>query len=177
MAAVPVPHCFIRILTARRSFHVMVNEALDAPSSSSSIHLIELHQPMTNKMKAIQRAILSLIDACLREMIKAHPAVRPFHSIYVTAKMEDHLTMENALLKRSLFSLFEGTSLSANSRQILSSVATLRSLGQSLMHDHAIGFLQAVETAIMAERALYNDRRMSIWLCMDESDVIAKVVT
>jgi hypothetical protein len=55
----------------------MVNDALDPPPDRpQAIQLVELHQPMTAKMKAIQRAILTLMDTCLRELFRAHPAVR-----------------------------------------------------------------------------------------------------
>jgi O-acetylhomoserine/O-acetylserine sulfhydrylase-like pyridoxal-dependent enzyme len=85
------------------------------------------------------------------------------------------LTVEKALSLASLNSFFTGINMSYATRQLISNIGTLRALGMALMQDHAILFWQSVETIVISERALHNERKLSMWLCMDEADAIVKV--
>jgi DNA excision repair protein ERCC-4 len=52
-------------------FHVTIKSSSDTASKE----VIELRQPMTERMKQIQGAIIECLDACLGELRRAHTSV------------------------------------------------------------------------------------------------------
>ena len=73
---------FIRKLFLWPRFHASVSACFD----KHRVDVVELHLHMTPTMKACQTSLLDLIDACIKELRRANPAVGPSVTIIADQK-------------------------------------------------------------------------------------------
>ncbi|XP_054824903.1 DNA repair endonuclease UVH1 isoform X2 [Prosopis cineraria] len=131
---------YIRKLHLWPRFQVYVSQELEkAPPD-----VVDIRVPMTKYMMGIQKAIIEVMDACLKEMRKTNKV-----------DVED-LTVENGLFKsfdeivrRQLDPIWH--TLGKKTKQLVSDLKTLRKLLDYLVRYDAITFLRYLDTLRVSE--------------------------
>ncbi|KAM7253923.1 hypothetical protein ACFE04_031605 [Oxalis oulophora] len=133
-------------------FQINVSDELerDAPE------VVDVRLPMTKYMMGIQKAILEVMDACLKEMRKTNKV-----------DVED-LTVENGLfksfdeiLRRQLDPIWH--TLGKKTKQLVSDLKTLRKLLDYLVRYDAVSYLKYLDTLRVSESF------RSVWLFAESS--------
>ncbi|KAI9599649.1 hypothetical protein BDF19DRAFT_429396 [Syncephalis fuscata] len=145
-------------------FHVDVKASLD-----TSAKVIELRQPMTERMKQIQSAIIDCLDACLGELRRAHIALDV-----------EQLTVENALLKsfdviirRQLDPLWH--QVSQKTKRLVYDMQILRQLLIYLISYDCVAFNAYLDTLLASQQPVSAGafpQPPSPWMMMDAASVL-----
>ncbi|RKP08935.1 hypothetical protein THASP1DRAFT_14944 [Thamnocephalis sphaerospora] len=149
-------------------FHVAVKESLD-----TSEEVVELRQPMTDRMMHIQGAIIDCIDACLSELRRAHTSV----------SANDQLTVENALLRSFDFIVRQQLDpvwhqVSARTKHLVGDLQILRQLLTYLISYDCVTFNMFLETLITSSGPASSGKPMqsqlyeSPWMLLDSANVL-----
>jgi DNA excision repair protein ERCC-4 len=117
-------------------FKLCVSEALKADSTSDQ-EVVEVVQPMTEHMRAVQSAILVAMNSCLTELKKALPQL---DSAFLSS-----LTLENSLFNHFDFQLRtqlepEWHRVSPRTRQLVGDLSEIRKLLDYLLSYDAYTF-------------------------------------
>ncbi|XP_044485744.1 DNA repair endonuclease UVH1 isoform X2 [Mangifera indica] len=143
---------FIRKLHLWPRFQVNVSEELERDPPV----VVDIRVPMTKYMVGIQKAVLEVMDACLKEMRKTNKV-----------DVED-LTVENGLFKsfdeivrRQLDPIWH--TLGKKTRQLVSDLKTLRKLLEYLVRYDAVSFLKYLDTLRVSESF------RSVWIFAESS--------
>ncbi|KAJ0047914.1 hypothetical protein Pint_15750 [Pistacia integerrima] len=143
---------FIRKLHLWPRFQVNVSEELERNPPV----VVDIRVPMTKYMVGIQKAVLEVMDACLKEMRKTNKV-----------DVED-LTVENGLFKsfdeiirRQLDPIWH--ILGKKTRQLVSDLKTLRKLLDYLVRYDAVSFLKYLDTLRVSESF------RSVWIFSESS--------
>ncbi|KAG0001137.1 hypothetical protein BGZ79_005051 [Entomortierella chlamydospora] len=151
---------YLRKVNLWPRFHVTVTESLE----SHATDVIEIRQPMTKAMKAIQSAIIDCIDVCLQELRRSSSAIE--------LDVED-FTVEKALFKsfdviirRQLDPVWHR--VSSKTKQLVGDLKTLRNLLGYLVSYDSVNFNLYLETIL----ATHNPSSGSYWLMTDPADKI-----
>ncbi|PRQ18415.1 putative RuvA domain 2, restriction endonuclease type II [Rosa chinensis] len=143
---------YMRRLHLWPRFHVEVSNELerDAPE------VVDIRVPMTKYMVGIQKAIIEVMDACLKEMRKTNKV-----------DVED-LTVENGLFKsfdeivrRQLDPIWH--TLGKKTKQLVSDLKTLRKLLDYLVRYDAVTYLKYLDTLRVSESF------RSVWIFAESS--------
>ncbi|KAM1236581.1 hypothetical protein FF1_037652 [Malus domestica] len=133
-------------------FHVDVSQELERQPPE----VVDIRVPMTKHMVGIQKAIIEVMDACLKEMRKTNKV-----------DVED-LTVENGLFKsfdeivrRQLDPIWH--TLGKKTKQLVSDLKTLRKLLDYLVRYDAVTYLKYLDTLRVSE----NFR--SVWIFAESS--------
>ena len=130
--------------------------------------VVELHQPPSASMRAIQTAIVECLDGTLAEVRRSH----------VDVDVED-LNVESALyrafdvlVRRQLEPVWHR--ISPGTKQLVGDLSTLRSLLHYLLTYDPISFYAFLETIVAANSSSESGSRprQSPWLLSDAADVI-----
>nr|XP_033770809.1 DNA repair endonuclease XPF isoform X2 [Geotrypetes seraphini] len=147
---------FIRKLYLWPRFHVAVNSFLEKHKPE----VVELHITMTPAMLAIQASILDIMNACLKELKRYHPAL----------EVED-LSLENAIgttfektIRHYLDPLWH--QLGAKTKSLVQDLKILRTLLQYLSQYDCVTFLNLLESLRASEKVFGQN---SGWLFLDSS--------
>ncbi|PON53937.1 DNA repair protein [Trema orientale] len=142
----------IRKLHLWPRFHVYVSQELEEEAPE----VVDIRVPMTRHMVAIQKAILEVMDACLKEMRKTNKV-----------DVED-LTVENGLFKsfdeivrRQLDPIWH--TLGKKTKQLVSDLKTLRKLLDYLVRYDAVTYLKYLDTLRVSES------HRSVWIFAESS--------
>ncbi|KAF9164315.1 hypothetical protein DFQ26_001598 [Actinomortierella ambigua] len=157
---------YLRKVNLWPRFHVMVSESLEAHAAD----VIEIRQPMTKSMKAIQAAIIDCIDACLQEIRRSSSAIE--------------IDVEDFTVEKAMFKSFDVTirrqldpiwhRVSHKTKQLVSDLGTLRKLLAYLVSYDCVTFNNFLE-AIVASNAPssgHSFHQHSPWLFTDPADKI-----
>ncbi|KAG0025165.1 hypothetical protein BGZ82_010184 [Podila clonocystis] len=151
---------YLRKVNLWPRFHLTVTESLE----SHSADVIEIRQPMTKSMKAIQASIIDCMDVCLQELRRSSSAVE----IDV-----DDFTVEKAMFKsfdviirRQLDPIWHR--VSAKTKHLVSDLKTLRSLLSYLVSYDSVNFNLYLETIL----ATFSSTSSSYWIMTDPADKI-----
>jgi DNA excision repair protein ERCC-4 len=126
-------------------------------SSSAGIELLELHQPMTALMKAIQDEILVLMRSCFFELRRSSPAAELDESdLRVAATSRSILQAAQRIGQ-------EWRRLNSRSRQLLQDIQNLNSILSSLLDDDCVTFLAYLESLRDTQGAT------SLWMAMESA--------
>ncbi|KAL8175201.1 UNVERIFIED_CONTAM: DNA repair endonuclease XPF [Gekko kuhli] len=147
---------FVRKLYLWPRFHVAVHSFLEQHKPE----VVELHVNMTPAMRAIQSAILDILNACLKELKHCNPAL----------EVED-LSLENAIgksfdktIRHYLDPLWH--QLGAKTKSLVQDLKILRTLLQYLTQYDCVTFLNLLESLRASEKAFGQN---SGWLFLDSS--------
>ncbi|XP_062073860.1 DNA repair endonuclease UVH1 isoform X2 [Humulus lupulus] len=142
----------IRKLHLWPRFHVYVSQELEKEAPE----VVDIRVPMAKYMVAIQKAILEVMDGCLKEMKKTNKV-----------DVED-LTVENGLFKsfdeivrRQLDPIWH--TLGKKTKQLVSDLKTLRKLLDYLVRYDAVTYLKYLDTLRVSES--YR----SVWMFAESS--------
>ncbi|KAF9398341.1 hypothetical protein BGX21_007907 [Mortierella sp. AD011] len=151
---------YLRKVNLWPRFHVTVTESLE----SHATDVIEIRQPMTKAMKAIQSAIIDCIDVCLQELRRSSSAIE--------------LDMEDFTVEKALFKSFDVIirkqldpiwhRVSSKTKQLVGDLKTLRNLLGYLVSYDSVNFNLYLETIL----ATHNPSSGSYWLMTDPADKI-----
>ncbi|KAF9140466.1 hypothetical protein BGX30_006479 [Mortierella sp. GBA39] len=151
---------YLRKVNLWPRFHVTVTESLE----SHTADVIEIRQPMTKAMKAIQAAIINCMDICLQELRRSSSAIE----IDI-----DDFTVEKALFKsfdviirRQLDPIWHR--VSHKTKQLVSDLKTLRSLLGYLVSYDSVNFNLYLETLL----ASVGPHSGNYWMMTDPADKI-----
>ncbi|KAG0068403.1 hypothetical protein BGZ89_004769 [Linnemannia elongata] len=151
---------YLRKVNLWPRFHVTVTESLE----SHTADVIEIRQPMTKAMKAIQAAIINCMDICLQELRLSSSAIE----IDI-----DDFTVEKALFKsfdviirRQLDPIWHR--VSHKTKQLVSDLKTLRSLLGYLVSYDSVNFNLYLETLL----ASVGPHSGNYWMMTDPADKI-----
>ncbi|KAK4843496.1 hypothetical protein QYF36_008846 [Acer negundo] len=143
---------FVRKLHLWPRFQVNVSEELERDPPL----VVDIRVPMTKYMVGIQKAILEVMDACLKEMRKTNKV-----------DVED-LTVENGLFKsfddiirRQLDPIWH--TLGKKTKQLVSDLKTLRKLLDYLVRYDAVSYLKYLDTLRVSESF------RSVWIFAESS--------
>ncbi|GAB4857718.1 DNA repair endonuclease uvh1 [Ancistrocladus abbreviatus] len=143
---------FVRKLHLWPRFQVYVSQELEKDPPE----VIDVRVPMSSSMKVIQKAIIEVMDACLKEMRKTNKV-----------DVED-LTVENGLFKsfdeivrRQLDPIWH--TLGKTTKQLVSDLKTLRKLLDYLVRYDAVTYLKYLDSL----RASESFR--SVWIFVESS--------
>jgi len=151
---------FVKRLFLWPRFHEVVQDVLDERPAD----VVELAQPMTTTMLAIQQSILDVMSMCLQDLRKASKNV-DLTDIHV----EDALHRSfHDIVKRQLEPVWHMTG--SRTRQLVEDLRTLRKLLLELHRMDCIRFNELVESLRHAEGA------NSTWLMSRNADVIFSLV-
>ncbi|RKP23345.1 hypothetical protein SYNPS1DRAFT_30917 [Syncephalis pseudoplumigaleata] len=150
----------------RDRFHVTVKASLDAGAKE----VVELRQPMTERMKQIQGAIIECLDACLGELRRSH-----------TSLDVEQLTVENALLKsfdiivrRQLDPVWH--QISQRTKRLVHDMQTLRQLLVYLISYDCVAFNAYLDTLVASQSSSTSiggySQPPSLWMMMDAANVL-----
>ncbi|XP_029432485.1 DNA repair endonuclease XPF isoform X2 [Rhinatrema bivittatum] len=147
---------FVRRLYLWPRFHVAVNSFLERHKPE----VVELHVAMTPSMLAIQTSVLDIMNACLKELKRYHPAL----------EVED-LSLENAIgtafdktIRHYLDPLWH--QLGAKTKSLVQDLKILRTLLQYLSQYDCVTFLNLLESLRASEKVFGQN---SGWLFLDSS--------
>lgn len=170
-------------------FHLTVTESLE----SHTADVIEIRQPMTKSMKAIQASIIDCMDVCLQELRRSSSAVRDLFRksilnllvlvsdqlliIFFQIEIDvDDFTVEKAMFKsfdviirRQLDPIWHR--VSAKTKHLVSDLKTLRSLLSYLVSYDSVNFNLYLETIL----ATFSSTSSSYWIMTDPADKIYTV--
>ncbi|KAG0340657.1 hypothetical protein BG000_011435 [Podila horticola] len=151
---------YLRKVNLWPRFHLTVTESLE----SHTADVIEIRQPMTKSMKAIQASIIDCMDVCLQELRRSSSAIE----IDV-----DDFTVEKAMFKsfdviirRQLDPIWHR--VSAKTKHLVSDLKTLRSLLSYLVSYDSVNFNLYLETIL----ATFSSTSSSYWIMTDPADKI-----
>ncbi|KAF9208092.1 hypothetical protein BGZ49_009787 [Haplosporangium sp. Z 27] len=151
---------YLRKVNLWPRFHVTVTESLE----SHATDVIEIRQPMTKAMKAIQSSIIDCMDVCLQELRRSSSAIE----IDI-----DDFTVEKALFKsfdviirRQLDPIWHR--VSSKTKQLVGDLKTLRNLLGYLVSYDSVNFNLYLETIL----ATHKPTSGSYWLLTDPADKI-----
>ncbi|KAG0275130.1 hypothetical protein BGZ95_009148 [Linnemannia exigua] len=151
---------YLRKVNLWPRFHVTVTESLE----SHTADVIEIRQPMTKGMKAIQAAIISCMDICLQELRRSSSAIE----IDV-----DDFTVEKALFKsfdviirRQLDPIWHR--VSQKTKQLVGDLKILRSLLGYLVSYDSVNFNLYLETLL----ASVTPHSGNYWMMTEPADKI-----
>ncbi|NXF02985.1 XPF endonuclease, partial [Smithornis capensis] len=137
-------------------FHIAVNSFLEKHKPE----VVEIHVAMTPAMLAIQTSILDILNACLKELKRYHPAL----------EVED-LSLENAIgkpfdktIRHYLDPLWH--QLGAKTKSLVQDLKILRTLLLYLTQYDCVTFLNLLESLKASEKAFGEN---SGWLFLDAS--------
>ncbi|XP_021813564.1 DNA repair endonuclease UVH1 isoform X1 [Prunus avium] len=143
---------YIRKMHLWPRFHVDVSQELE----SEAPEVVDIRVPMTKHMVGIQKAIIEVMDACLKEMRKTNKV-----------DVED-LTVENGLFKsfdeivrRQLDPIWH--TLGKKTKQLVSDLKTLRKLLDYLVRYDAVTYLKYLDTLRVSESF------RSVWIFAESS--------
>ncbi|PQM40789.1 DNA repair endonuclease UVH1 isoform X2 [Prunus yedoensis var. nudiflora] len=143
---------YIRKMHLWPRFHVDVSQELEREAPE----VVDIRVPMTKHMVGIQKAIIEVMDACLKEMRKTNKV-----------DVED-LTVENGLFKsfdeivrRQLDPIWH--TLGKKTKQLVSDLKTLRKLLDYLVRYDAVTYLKYLDTLRVSESF------RSIWIFAESS--------
>ncbi|XP_023533835.1 DNA repair endonuclease UVH1-like [Cucurbita pepo subsp. pepo] len=143
---------YVRRLHLWPRFQVYVSEELERNPPD----VVDIRVPMTKYMVGIQKAIIEVMDACLKEMRKTNKV-----------DVED-LTVENGLFKsfdeivrRQLDPIWH--TLGKRTKQLVSDLKTLRKLLDYLVRYDAVTFLKYLDTLRVSESF------RSVWIFAESS--------
>ncbi|KAG2680090.1 hypothetical protein I3760_11G082100 [Carya illinoinensis] len=143
---------YVRKLHLWPRFHVHVSDELERDPPA----VIDVRVPMSRCMVGIQRAVLEVMDACLKEMRKTNKV-----------DVED-LTVENGLFKsfdeivrRQLDPIWH--TLGKKTKQLVSDLKTLRKLLDYLVRYDAVTYLKYLDTLRVSESF------RSVWIFAESS--------
>ncbi|KAJ8763836.1 hypothetical protein K2173_003618 [Erythroxylum novogranatense] len=143
---------YIRKLHLWPRFHVYVSEELERHAPE----VVDVRVPMTKHMMGIQKAIMEVMDACLKEMRKTNKV-----------DVED-LTVENGLFKsfdeivrKQLDPIWH--TLGKKTKQLVSDLKTLRKLLDYLVRYDAVSYLKYLDTLRVSESF------RSVWIFAESS--------
>ncbi|KAK4758286.1 hypothetical protein SAY87_019587 [Trapa incisa] len=143
---------FIKKLHLWPRFQVFVSQELEKDPSV----VVDIRVPLTKHMAGIQKAIIEVMDACLKEMRKTNKV-----------DVED-LTLENGLFKsfdeivrRQLDPIWH--TLGKKTKQLVSDLKTLRKLLDYLVRYDAVSFLKYLDTLRVSESF------RSVWIFAESS--------
>ncbi|XP_042554356.1 DNA repair endonuclease XPF [Dipodomys spectabilis] len=147
---------FVRKLYLWPRFHVAVNSFLEQHKPE----VVEIHVAMTPAMRAIQTAILDILNACLKELKCHNPSL----------EVED-LSLENAIgkpfdktIRHYLDPLWH--QLGAKTKSLVQDLKILRTLLLYLCQYDCVTFLNLLESLRATEKAFGQN---SGWLFLDSS--------
>ncbi|XP_072798261.1 DNA repair endonuclease XPF [Vicugna pacos] len=147
---------FVKKLYLWPRFHVAVNSFLEQHKPE----VVEIHVSMTPAMRAIQTAILDILNACLKELKCHNPSL----------EVED-LSLENAIgkpfdktIRHYLDPLWH--QLGAKTKSLVQDLKILRTLLQYLSQYDCVTFLNLLESLRATEKAFGQN---SGWLFLDSS--------
>ncbi|NXS11709.1 XPF endonuclease, partial [Neodrepanis coruscans] len=147
---------FVRKLYLWPRFHIAVNSFLEKHKPE----VVEIHVAMTPAMLAIQTSILDILNACLKELKRYHPAL----------EVED-LSLENAIgkpfdktIRHYLDPLWH--QLGAKTKSLVQDLKVLRTLLLYLTQYDCVTFLNLLESLKASEKAFGEN---SGWLFLDAS--------
>ncbi|KAG0097557.1 hypothetical protein BGZ93_002491 [Podila epicladia] len=151
---------YLRKVNLWPRFHLTVTESLE----SHTADVIEIRQPMTKSMKAIQASIIDCMDVCLQELRRSSSAIE----IDV-----DDFTVEKAMFKsfdviirRQLDPIWHR--VSSKTKHLVSDLKTLRSLLSYLVSYDSVNFNLYLETIL----ATFSSTSSSYWIMTDPADKI-----
>ncbi|KAF9283234.1 hypothetical protein BGZ74_001972, partial [Mortierella antarctica] len=151
---------YLRKVNLWPRFHLTVIESLE----SHTADVIEIRQPMTKSMKAIQASIIDCMDVCLQELRRSSSAIE----IDV-----DDFTVEKAMFKsfdviirRQLDPIWHR--VSSKTKHLVSDLKTLRSLLSYLVSYDSVNFNLYLETIL----ATFSSTSSSYWIMTDPADKI-----
>ncbi|XP_047307707.1 DNA repair endonuclease UVH1 [Impatiens glandulifera] len=143
---------YLRKLHLWPRFHVYVSQDLERDPPE----VVDLRVPMTANMRGIQKAVIEVMDACLKEMRRTNKV-----------DVED-LTVENGLFKsfdeivrRQLDPIWH--TLGKKTKQLVSDLRTLRKLLDYLVRYDAVTYLKFLDSLRVSE----NFR--SVWIFAESS--------
>ncbi|KAG0242467.1 hypothetical protein BGW41_004035 [Actinomortierella wolfii] len=157
---------YLRKVNLWPRFHIMVSESLETHAAD----VIEIRQPMTKSMKAIQAAIIDCMDACLQEIRRSSSAIE----IDI-----DDFTVENAMFKtfditirRQLDPIWHR--VSPKTKQLINDLGTLRKLLAYLVSYDCVTFNTFLEAVVAsnAPSSGHSFYQHSPWLFTDPADKI-----
>ncbi|XP_003417763.2 DNA repair endonuclease XPF isoform X1 [Loxodonta africana] len=147
---------FVKKLYLWPRFHVAVNSFLEQHKPE----VVEIHVAMTPAMRAIQTAVLDILNACLKELKCHNPSL----------EVED-LSLENAIgkpfdktIRHYLDPLWH--QLGAKTKSLVQDLKILRALLQYLSQYDCVTFLNLLESLRATEKAFGQN---SGWLFLDSS--------
>ncbi|NXU53031.1 XPF endonuclease, partial [Turnix velox] len=147
---------FVKKLYLWPRFHMAVNSFLEKHKPE----VVEIHVSMTPAMLAIQTSILDILNACLKELKRYHPAL----------EVED-LSLENAIgkpfdktIRHYLDPLWH--QLGAKTKSLVQDLKILRTLLLYLTQYDCVTFLNLLESLKASEKAFGEN---SGWLFLDSS--------
>ncbi|KAF9427926.1 hypothetical protein BGZ94_003821 [Podila epigama] len=154
---------YLRKVNLWPRFHVTVTESLE----SNTTDVIEIRQPMTKSMKAIQAAIIDCMDVCLQELRRSSSAVE--------------IDIEDFTVEKALFKSFDVTirrqldpiwhKVSPKTKHLVNDLKTLRSLLGFLVSYDSVNFNLYLETIL----ATHSPTSGSYWLMTDPADKIYSI--
>ncbi|KAM0752073.1 hypothetical protein T439DRAFT_312194 [Meredithblackwellia eburnea MCA 4105] len=134
--------------------------------------VLELYQPMTERMKEIQTAVIECMEATLSEIKKSNTYL----------EVED-LTVENALfrsfdalVRRQLDPVWH--KVGPKTKGLVSDLTTLRKIQAYLIELDSVSFNRFLETIIIAQETTkggYENKNKSPWLFTPAADTILNV--
>ncbi|XP_021765771.1 DNA repair endonuclease UVH1-like [Chenopodium quinoa] len=143
---------FVRKLHLWPRFQVYVSQELEKSPSE----VVDIRVPMNSAMKGIQKAIIEVMDACLKEMRRTNKV-----------DVED-LTVENGLfksfdeiIKRQLDPIWH--TLGKKTKQLVSDLKTLRKLLDYLVRYDAVTYLKYLDSLRVSESF------RSVWIFAESS--------
>ncbi|KAJ8146364.1 hypothetical protein OY671_000586 [Metschnikowia pulcherrima] len=152
-------------------FHVEVSSSLLKKSGTNEGYVTEISVALSPKMKKIQTAILSCLQACLSELKRHNPVLET-----------DYWDMENVhdkdfVLRVRLSLESQWHRISWTSKQLVSDLATLKELLADLLTADSLTYYQRVQGILDANiksssTGTMATTTMSPWLMMDEATTI-----
>lgn len=157
----------VRKLYLYPRFHDTIRQELE----TAQVHVEELYQELTPRMKEIQAAIASAVQTCLRELQRLTPTLIQWN--------DPDLALENCVtsqfdkaISRQLDS--EWHRLSPSVKQLVQDLRTLRTLFSSLIQYDCVTFWKLLNNikSMMTSSAMSTLRPTSMWLFTPAADVL-----
>ena len=142
------------------------HQSIDRDLGQHRADVIELHQPPTPSMRAIQSAIVECLEATLAEVRRSK-----------LAEEVDEFSVESVMhrafdvtVRRQLDPVWHR--LAPSTKQLVADLGTLRTLLHYLISYDAVSFHTYLETILAANAGEPGRQRQSAWLLSDASNIV-----